>query len=162
MSKRISRLTGPTGAARLLRGLVLALTATAAMQLSAAALNINVGTIGSVPSLPFIDGDGSCTLDGGQNNGQICTNDIARYRVQYQAIGPAPSTNLTITSGPLPADFRWSKNGPGMGACHSNIGGRKDPNLRRSGLRSRLGHVGFRRNDRCDRAKRQRPAADHF
>ena len=117
MSKRISRLTGPTGAARLLRGLVLALTATAAMQLSAAALNINVGTIGSVPSLPFIDGDGSCTLDGGQNNGQICTNDIARYRVQYQAIGPAPSTNLTITSGPLPADFRWSKNGPGMGAC---------------------------------------------
>ncbi|MEQ1596864.1 MAG: hypothetical protein ABL985_17360, partial [Casimicrobium sp.] len=117
MSKRISRLAGPTGAARLVRGLVLALTATTAMQLSAASLNINVGTIGSVPSLPLIDGDGSCTLDVSQNNGQICTNDIARYRVQYQAIGPAPSTNLTITSGPLPADFRWSKNGPGMGSC---------------------------------------------
>lgn len=99
----------------------------AATAAHAASLNINVGTPGTTPSPPLIDGDGSCPLDGGlggQNNNQICTNDIARYRVQYQAIGPAPSTNLTITAGPLPADFRWSKNAPGMGSCLNSAASR--------------------------------------
>lgn len=94
-----------------MRVLLALTTALVAIQAGAASLNINAS------AGPIIDGDGSCTLDASQNNNQICTNDIARYRVQYQAIGPAPSTNLTITAGPLPADFRWSRNGPGMGSC---------------------------------------------
>ncbi|PAT32000.1 hypothetical protein CLI92_03375 [Vandammella animalimorsus] len=67
------------------------------------------------------DGTGSCALDADVNNGVLCTNDEARYKVDYQ-ISPPPGAqdNVRITvSLPATEPFRFAPTSGGLAACRN-------------------------------------------
>ncbi|MDO4724201.1 MAG: SdrD B-like domain-containing protein, partial [Comamonadaceae bacterium] len=67
------------------------------------------------------DGTGTCALDADVNNGVLCTNDEARYKVDYQ-ISPPPvaQDNVRITvSLPATEPFRFAPTSGGLAACRN-------------------------------------------
>ncbi|WP_238946247.1 beta strand repeat-containing protein [Vandammella animalimorsus] len=67
------------------------------------------------------DGTGTCALDADVNNGVLCTNDEARYKVDYQ-VSPPPvaQDNVRITvSLPATEPFRFAPTSGGLAACRN-------------------------------------------
>jgi uncharacterized repeat protein (TIGR01451 family) len=100
-------------ASRLLSSVVLSVLLMGAAQVSA---NLSITTTKTY------DGTGTCTLDPGQNNSQVCTNDEIRYNVAYQVTPPPTSqANVTITlTIPAAEPFRFSAGSPGLAACRNS------------------------------------------
>ena len=67
------------------------------------------------------DGTRTCTLDTDTNNNVLCTNDDARYKVDYQ-VTPPPVTQegvrITVTI-PATEPFRFSSTSGGLAACRN-------------------------------------------
>ncbi|WP_238944741.1 SdrD B-like domain-containing protein [Allofranklinella schreckenbergeri] len=78
-----------------------------------AALNITVAKVH--------DGTGTCTLDADTNNDVLCTNDEARYKVDYQVTPPpVKQDNVRITvSLPATEPFRFAPTSAGLSACRN-------------------------------------------
>ncbi|MGL5004546.1 MAG: hypothetical protein ACRDAM_16520, partial [Casimicrobium sp.] len=76
----------------------------------------------SITTTKTYDGTGPCSLDAGQNNGQVCTNDEVRYNVAYQVTPPPTSqSDVTITlTIPAAEPFRFSTGSPGIAACRNS------------------------------------------
>ncbi|MGL4231508.1 MAG: hypothetical protein ACRCWJ_09080, partial [Casimicrobium sp.] len=76
----------------------------------------------SITTTKTYDGTGTCSLDAGQNNGQVCTNDEVRYNVAYQVTPPPTSqSDVTITlTIPAAEPFRFSTGSPGIAACRNS------------------------------------------
>ncbi|WP_238944339.1 beta strand repeat-containing protein [Allofranklinella schreckenbergeri] len=78
-----------------------------------AALNITVAKVH--------DGTGTCTLDADTNNDVLCTNDEARYKVDYQVTPPpVKQDNVRITvSLPATEPFRFAPTSAGLSTCRN-------------------------------------------
>ncbi|WP_179290580.1 MSCRAMM family protein [Vandammella animalimorsus] len=67
------------------------------------------------------DGTGTCALDANAQNNLLCTNDEARYKVDYQVTPPpVAQDNVRITvSLPATEPFRFSRTSGGLTACRN-------------------------------------------